>query len=628
MITRLTHIDALRAIAVTGVVVAHFGSGTLPGGVYGVDVFFVISGFVITRKVYQELQKGQFELAVFYAARARRILPALVALLLIVQLAWYLFALPSESASVSNATIAAVLFSSNWYYFFTPENSYFSADAELNPLLHLWSLAIEEQYYLVFPIFLVLASQRFARSTVSRLLYAAAGVALLFSLVSAIRIDVFYVTPARSWELLLGAGIALSAAYSRRTRMTAKFLPLGLALVLLGFVLEVRSGSSYQFASLIPVLGAALVTASPAPNSGFMAVVINNGALQWVGRASYSIYLWHWPVLVFVRRLGIDPSRHLAVVGLATVVLGFLSWRFVEGVALRSALQKLHVRRQLSTASAALASVLMLAATTLASPLPVSVEQRNLAAAEDKFAYYNSYQRGTCFLDLDQSLVDYDKNRCLPWTVQPATEPRVLLIGDSHAAHLYEALHEQLGEKIQFGQYSAASCRPVRLDVWQPRRCTTWLDQLVTKSIPEWKPEVIIVAANWQKSLELVDRQALTAALGRIASGLRSSRLVVVGQMPTFTAPVPRIVYVRQRMNLTHTAEDIASQEIDEYLKASSLCKQSLCFFPRDELCQDMLCDIGTFASPLFWDEGHLTLSGARRFAPAIAEMVREQPKS
>jgi peptidoglycan/LPS O-acetylase OafA/YrhL len=334
-------IDGLRAVAVGLVIAYHAFPKFLAGGFIGVDVFFVISGYLITRLVLMSLQAGTFSLGEFYRRRVRRIVPALVLVMLACCLFGWLWLLPSELQSLGKSLAWCAPFLANLY--FARNGGYFDKAAELNPLLHLWSLGVEEQFYLIWPVLLLLAVKR--RMTL-RVLIAVAATSLAVSIWGAWHAPrpYFYLPVPRMWELAVGgilaawqlrvprAGAAGNPSHRVRFWSGAQLSSLaGLSLICASALLLSSRLAIPGAWSTIPTAGAALLI-----GAGQLApvnrLVLGNGPMIFVGRLSYPLYLWHWPLFSFARIiLGHPPTPELAIgVILVALVAAYASYRLVE----------------------------------------------------------------------------------------------------------------------------------------------------------------------------------------------------------------------------------------------------------------------------------------------------------
>ena len=324
-------IDGLRALAVLPVVLYHAGLPWLPGGFMGVDVFFVISGYLITTIIWGELHAGRFSIKRFYERRFRRIVPALLVVVAAVLAMGLVLALPIQVTETSKSAIAALLSVSNFWFW--TQSGYFAPAVELMPLLHTWSLAVEEQFYLVFPLVLLAANalKLDARRWVLWSLPLLFLVALFLSYQKPA--VAFYLLPARAWELALGAALALGAIpVVQSPRIASTLAGAGLLMLASGYVFG-HSGMLFPgYVALLPCVGTALIIHCARASHGV------GGWLSWrplvlVGLVSYSLYLWHWPVLVFARMATASMELSLPVASGAvgvSLIAATLSWRYVE----------------------------------------------------------------------------------------------------------------------------------------------------------------------------------------------------------------------------------------------------------------------------------------------------------
>lgn len=327
-----TEIDGLRALAVLPVIAYHAGFAGFSGGFVGVDIFFVISGYLITSILLDELQNQQFSLLGFYERRIRRILPALFFVLACTAAVAGWLLLPHEQAAFGRSLMAVVTFASN--ILFWKESDYFATESEYIPLLHTWSLAVEEQYYVIFPLLLAFL-WKFGRQPI----YLSLGLLALLGIATAEwlwRVDAganFYLLPSRFWELLLGA---LAAMYLKNNAQANGWLAelmsaLGLVLVLGSIFLLNTSLPFPSSYALLPTVGASLIILFAAP-SNWVGRFLALKPLVFVGLISYSAYLWHQPLLVFARMQPyLEPNLELmAAMAFSSLLLAWFSWRYVE----------------------------------------------------------------------------------------------------------------------------------------------------------------------------------------------------------------------------------------------------------------------------------------------------------
>src|SRR5215472_1058927 len=326
-------IDGLRALAVIPVMLFHAGFKTFSGGFVGVDVFFVISGYLITSIIVTDLQKDTFSLIGFYERRARRILPALFLVIAVsVPFAW-IFLSRQDLSTFSRSLAAVSVFLSN--FFFWRDGGYFNTASELKPLLHTWSLAVEEQFYLLFPLFLILA-WRFCRRWIVVLLATIGLTSLLAAQWAAYHKPkaCFFLLPTRAWELAIGAVIALYLAGDRRVAVSPKArqaLGFGGLLLILVSVFMFNSDTPFpSIYALLPTLGTALIILVGTANT-WAGTLLGGRIPVGIGLISYSVYLWHQPMLAFARHAVSEPSALLrGILCVMAFVLAFLSWRLVE----------------------------------------------------------------------------------------------------------------------------------------------------------------------------------------------------------------------------------------------------------------------------------------------------------
>lgn len=463
-------IDGLRAFAVVPVIFYHAGFSHFDGGFVGVDIFLVISGYLITSILMQDKEEGRLSLINFYERRARRILPALVVVVAACIPAALAIMTPAQMMDFAQSVLAVSFFLSN--VFFWQESGYFEAASELKPLLHTWSLSVEEQFYIFFPVlFLTICTYR--RTLLGPILVILFLVSISLSEWGWRNAPSgnFFLTPSRAWELLTGS---LCAIATRQGVQGNEWLSvLGFTMIVVSITLFDKTTPFPSLYTLLPVIGTAFVIlfSSPKTITGRM---LSMPFLVWLGLLSYSAYLWHNPLFAFARlELGRDPSLFLytALIGL-TFVLAYLSWRFVEAPFRRRSGQHSISRRGIFT-FAAIASVGMLTfgiwghvtggwrdaylarlpkEQQVMFTLVEQVRREHVKNAEGRF------DNGDCIFDV-RSINEATRQRLRECARRHG--PGVLILGDSHAIDLYGAIieAESTGEPFIVGIVSGG-CRP------------------------------------------------------------------------------------------------------------------------------------------------------------------------
>jgi len=442
-------IDGLRAIAVLSVVLFHAFPAWLHGGFIGVDIFFVISGFLITGILVRELGQGSFGFAHFYARRIRRIFPALV-LVLGASLAFGWIALfPDEYQQLGKHTVGGAGFAANFFYW--AQVGYFDTAAETKPLLHLWSLGIEEQFYIAWPVLLLLAWKLRLNLLATAALLGLASLGLNLATVAHDGSAAFYNPASRAWELLIGAGLAClhvrpAAATSRAWKLPPNLRAwTGVMLLVAGLALITRQRHFPGGWPLLPTLGAAFLIAA-GPQAWFNRVVLSSRAMVWVGLISYPLYLWHWPLLTYAQIVesGVPaPGIRAAAVG-AAIVLAWLTYLLVErplrgGKATRWKVPALCVL-MLAVAGAGACIYEKEGLPSRKAVQDSVANQKALVVVEDKAAAAACMKR-------------YGFEGPYQYCLQsdPAREPTVVLVGDSHAYHVSAGLmkyYSSIGENL------------------------------------------------------------------------------------------------------------------------------------------------------------------------------------
>lgn len=448
-------IDGLRALAVVPVVLFHAGLAGFAGGYVGVDVFFVISGYLITSIILGDIRQQQFSYASFYERRARRILPALfLVMLACVPFAWLLLA-PDPFEAFADSLTSTTLFYSN--FLFWRESGYFDTAAELKPLLHTWSLSIEEQFYLLFPIALMAVWRRARAHTGKILLGGALGSLALAEIFNGPRPEAtFFLLHTRAWELLLGAWLAYRAATQPITvgnSMGPLLTLAGLLLIAAAVVLFDQQTPHPGLLTLAPALGTALIIVYGG-SPGLAHRLLTQRVVVGVGLISYSLYLWHQPVFAFARASSLHelPTAVMLLLIAVAVLLAVLTWRYVEA--------PFRNRKQVSARR-----LWQIAGITAALIIGIGVTGAVSHGLPQRFAGHEQALLAVKKQNANQSFRIDGKlcsNRALDESCVlgvAGTAPDWALVGDSHAGSLARALHEQLLQRQQAGvQMTRTGC--------------------------------------------------------------------------------------------------------------------------------------------------------------------------
>ena len=614
-------IDGLRAVAIAAVVLFHAFPAAVRGGFTGVDIFFVISGYLISRIIWRGLDEGSFTLAWFYGRRALRLFPALVLVLVTTLAAGRWLFLPDAYERLGKDVAAAAVFASNLVLW--QDAGYFTENAALRPLTHLWSLAVEEQFYLVFPLIL-LATRRSWRLTGAVLaLLAAASFAWNAVTVSTDPAAAFYLLPSRFWELALGALLAY-AQLSRRdlvpARLRSPSAVAGLGLLVLACFGPTAASRFPGWWALAPTCAAVLlIAAGPAavPNRRLLATA----PFVLVGKISYPLYLWHFPLLVLARvQWGpvLTTELTLALVGVS-VVLAYATYRLVELPVRRLAARGLLRPRVLVAplAAAGIAGLAVLLGGGLPGRVPIELQQ----LSSTPFDYKRAYRESRCFLQPWQGARAFR-----PECVDAGEGKLLLLWGDSHAAHLYPGLARAARERrFRIGQLTASACPPLLGYSSSARPKCDGINRAALLAARELRPTTVVLSAQWEKYPSLHGLRRTVAELRR--SGV--AEIVVVGPSPSWPIGLAQALFKQVKRE---GLDRFPLRVEDELSDAPPLADRKLRPLARalgvtyiaalDVLCNHdgCLARVGERAGQLVvWDPSHFTAAGSAWFVDAVA---------
>ena len=487
-------IEGLRAVAVLPVIFFHYGLG-FPGGFVGVDVFFVISGYLITSLIVEDMRAGKFSLSAFWERRVRRIVPAMMAMILFSLIAAYLLFLPDDFRIFGKSLIAQILCVSN--FFFWKNTGYFDGSAELVPLLHTWSLAVEEQFYIIFPIVLLLATR--LKISKTRLILIALFFSLIISILGVRRFPspTFYLLPTRAWELLIGAFLAINPRKGEIKQVVAELSAWagGIILCLALFLFNSQTRFPGE-AAVLPCLGAGLLIWANESTVTSLGRILSWRIVRLIGAISYSLYLWHWPILVFLRYWG---PEHLtvsikAVAIVSTFMFAWASWMFVETP---FRVKRIFPHRQALFRATLYDTALFL---TLGSSI-FYFDGLPRRFSTEILQYEKTAQQVALSKSLEVSLNDARQGNFKRIGSELNTNEEFLLWGDSHAMAVFPALDE-LGRRYKVRGYAAmhSATAPV-LDFYNRglRGDSVPYNKAVVDFITERRINSVFIVANWIK---------------------------------------------------------------------------------------------------------------------------------
>lgn len=631
-------IDGLRTLAVIPVLFFHFGINSFSGGFTGVDIFFVISGFLITSIITHEMDNQKFSFANFYRRRALRILPPLALVVVATFIAAWFLMLPAEVEELGRTTIATTLFGSNIYFF--KAYNYFSILAESNPLLHTWSLAVEEQFYFVTPILLWLICfiKPLAKFRAHIIAFCVAvSFVLSLWLINWSSEAAFYLLPARFWELGIGSLIALYAwdqKFPGKLKNTAGIIGVGLLAYSI-FMLD-KTDMFPGLNAIYAVVGTALIIV--AGLKSWTGLVLSQKPMVFIGKISYSLYLWHWPVLIFYKLIVFKTELNwvdVTIVTLLSFALAFISWKYWE-TPFRH-MKAVSAKKTLSYTCAGLVvfagvGVLSLSMNgQLRSFDNHTQELTNFTTNYTNTSAYRSQFRPrdpSCYVT-DESLANngtYNWHSC----ITPQTnKPTLLMIGDSHSAHIAGSIasnfpnHETL-------QLQASGCLPL----WPLKgeaRCTDLLYEAIENYISSLQNTTVIISARWtiwgqkpEKEFEITLHnfiQKLTDA------GVK--RVIVLGPSPELTSNLPFLMARAQIMKKNDLSPFI-NHDVNRF---DSIMKRTLSQYSTNveyislvkQVCLTFECNKEI---PQLFDDNHVTADVSIKVSQFIKkEMLNHQNK-
>ena len=633
-------IDGLRGISVLAVVLFHARVPGFDGGYVGVDIFFVISGFLITSIILDQAEKGSGMIA-FYERRIRRLFPALFSVLFVCSAISAYVLLPDELDRFGQSVVATTMFVPN--LFFWRQSGYFAPISENAPLLHLWSLGVEEQFYLLYPATLVIIT-RFAEKYAAMIVAALACSSFVLSVwaVEHHPSAAFYLAPTRAWELLLGALIAMGAVPRIRNGFLNEASTI-LGFLLIGWSVTNLSGESAfpGLNALAPCAGAAIIIHAGITRQTTIAKMLSLKPVVFVGLMSYSLYLWHWPLLALSRRYAIRSldSIETAILIFVAFLISAFSWKFIEQPFRKPA--GVWRRRIIFKAAAGIAIVTITFGTAFSVfdgfPQRVSPAVRQFERGSED----SNPDREQCHQISPARIRAGHLCRLGNWS---SREPDYIVWGDSHADAMMPAFKTLVEENGSAGLFASSTSCPPLVGVkikgrGEVENCKNFNDEMLA-FIDQHESAAVILVAYWSfyrdSGLLSVDRSTgskegnesvFAAGLDRTLRSLSSTdrKIWLVQQVPVANFDPPSALAMAERkginrnfLRLSADSQRANTREVNEIFSRALQRHRYSLVNPQDILCDRLGCDIEYDGRPLYRDYHHLSTFGAHYIQPSL----------
>ena len=615
-------IDGLRALAVVPVVLFHAGFSLFSGGYVGVDVFFVISGYLITTILLSELHAGKFSIVRFYERRARRILPALFFVILCCVPLALLWMVPSQLKSFSQALIAIPLFGSN--VLFWRKADYFAPAAEENPLLHTWTLAVEEQFYIIFPLLLVLLW----RSRFKSIFLLIVCLSVLSFLLSEwgwrnLPAANFYLLPSRAWELGVGALCAVWL-YRNPAKESDWLSLLGLGLILSSMFIYDKNTPFPSVYALAPVLGAAFIVLFTSTNT-LVGKLLSHRYLVGVGLISFSIYLWHQPLFAFarIRTLEHPPQALMLMLVFLSGALSYLTWRFVEQP-FRNKQNNFWTRRAIFSISSLAACVFISAGVYgfVSHGLP---DRFDLSQMQKSYlsSALASPERGRCHSDAKNLILP--ENACR----YGGGDASIAVFGDSHAVELAYELGKKAAENdMGVRHFSFSACGPAYRS-GNDDICTQWTDKTIDYIVGDANLRYVVISYRLTQAFakdhygvypdvpEPLGEQLQKSAadsLSKLIQALTQAGkdVLLVQQAPELRSHLRTLVVKgKGDANIVGVTSDWWEKRY-AFTDRLSIPREITTIDTSKLFCREAVCFAGEDGVAFYFDDDHLSLAGAK----------------
>ena len=649
-------IDGLRAVAVLSVIFFHSGIPLFSGGYVGVDIFFIISGYLITTIIVREIANNNFSISKFYERRFRRILPALTVVIVTTLSIGLLLLTPDGVISLGKSAIATTLFSSNILFYF--ESGYFDSAADMKPLLHTWSLAVEEQYYIFFPLLLIFIAKVDTKHYLKWFLIlgilSLAACLILTKLYPSIA---FYWIPTRAWELFIGSILALHVIPTPNKRILREIYSLVGITMIMYSVFQYSSETSFPgIAAILPTVGTALIILAGTGGPSLVSIGLSLRPVVFIGLISYSLYLWHWPIIVYTKTFAIkELTEPMVIMMLAlTFVLSILSWKYVESPFRRKSL--LSNRKAIFNTSSIVSACLIICGLSFITNdgYPNRLENDtalNTGKKDLKWNHWASCEGVVYKIQNNQDLCDIGIK---------TGRASFILWGDSHARALASGINLSAKDIGLKGKIATQSACPPLLSIERPNRssCNDFNQTVLEVISTSPEIETVILAARWPLSakgtrykqesgspVQLIDIASSNSnnlpnvrlfeiGLKRTIEELHhlGKKVVLVNSVPEVGYDVPSahliaLMTKRETNNIIGPTAEEYKKRTEEVTVIFNKFKNKVStkmVNPETYLCNTSHCSVAIGSTPLYRDDDHLSTYGSEYISPSFDRIFHD----
>lgn len=641
-------INGLRAFAVIGVLLFHFNASWMPGGFAGVDVFFVISGFLMTGIIFRGIEQENFSILNFYVARANRIIPALALLCLVLLVFGWFYLTPLEYKALGKHAASSVGFLSNVIYW--REAGYFDAASHEKWLLHTWTLSVEWQFYIIYPLILVAMRKFLSIKTMKSILIVGTVLGFIFSVIATYKSPnaSYYLLPMRAWEMMIG-GVAYLYPFALQENRKKILERIGLVLVVGSYFLISAENAWPGYLALFPVVGSFLIIQAQRNDS----IITNNIVFQKMGTWSYSIYLWHWPLVVIIYKFSL-PEYYIYLGMALSILLGFLSYKYVE---------KINFPRSFPTLLSYLKCKPIYIASFVAIVASIIFTQddklKSYRMSPQQISFTDSMERGDyeCFDKLYQH--DSENEFC---TITEGKK-NILAFGDSHSYSLLPAIEQMAKENSLQLTYTGYSGCPPLINTYpagrndQEEKSCYELNNKIKNSILGNLYDYVLLTARWTyytegdykgEGIQLIYNESdknlsQENSIKAFKSGVKntfaeysksSAKIYIMLQVPMQDKKPDEILFASSknkninvdllRKNSVSFDKHANFQKMtnDIIRKEASNFENIKIIDPTSTMCNNDECLVGDEKSSFYFDDDHLSILGSLKLQGLLEENI------